>query len=255
MLRLSAVSYLNTKPYLDYLHRYFSYQQLMVRLEVPSENAATFLRGHADIALIPVGSLLDFSSVSVLDSFCIGANGSVDSVFLLSNKPVREVKSVILDSHSRTSNGLAKILFARHWKQDVEFLDAESDEKMAARVLIGDRTFAAKDEYKYSIDLASAWKEYTGLPFAFAIWVLNPNRVSKENIELLKKAFAEGLNNLNEVAAKWSGQQGLSAEKLEAYYRRSIDYNLDEKKIESMNLYLKYLAEIENRSLTELNYL
>src|SRR5690606_18612029 len=78
--------------------------------------------------------------------------------------------SVRLDYQSKTSNGLARILLKHYWKRNVRIVqEGEAD----AYVLIGDRTFGKKYDVAFAYDLGYYWKQFTGLPFAFAVWVAN----------------------------------------------------------------------------------
>lgn len=249
-LRLCAVSYLNTKPFLEGLNAHFSPQELDVQTMIPSACATSFLEGQVAMGLIPVGSLLDLKEVYLLDRFCIGASGKVDSVFLFANEPITSINTVYLDHHSRSSNGLTKILFRHHWKKDIQYLQEDNYfqniDGDRAGVIIGDRAIVMKDKYRYCYDLAYEWQQLTGLPFAFAVWVYDPLIINHSWINRLEKAFEWGIHRIPEVARKWAKTFMMTAERAEFYLSESIDYRFDTAKQQAFALYLRYLEEIED---------
>src|SRR5690606_21973900 len=110
----------------------------------------------------------------IIGQYCIGSDGAVNSVFLFSDLPLEDIKTIRLDAHSRTSNNLTKVLFHFHLKQQITFIDPEDTHiREDAHVLIGDRTFGKANKFKTVLDLGQLWKEYSGLPFVYAAWVAN----------------------------------------------------------------------------------
>src|SRR5690606_22633541 len=104
---------------------------------------------------------------------CIGANGAVNSVFIFSNCPIKEIKYLQLDPQSKSSNNLALILLKNFWKIEPELVYKAKEYGLSqypktAFVQIGDRTFGKIDKYSYVYDLAQEWKNYTNLEFVFA---------------------------------------------------------------------------------------
>jgi chorismate dehydratase len=254
-LRVVAVSYLNTKPFTEGLASAFSPSELSVTLQVPSECARAFAAGEADLALVPVGALLDFPEVSILDRYCIGAAGQVDSVFVVANAPIDSIDTLYLDPNSRTSNGLARVLFANHWRREIACLHApdylDRIAGTAAGVLIGDRAIALRDQFSVVIDLAAAWQTYSGLPFTFAVWVYRPDRLSGQQLTRIFGAFDQGMAARHRVAATWASAYEMSVEAAERYLTHSIDYTFDGPKQVALTKYLTELAAIESRSLPE----
>ena len=249
MIRLCAVSYLNTKPFLEGLERFFTQKELQIQTLIPSQCARSFIDGGTDVALVPVGSLLELKDVFLIDRFCIGAEGKVDSVFLFSNEPIENITTVYLDHHSRTSNGLTKILFRHHWKKDILYLQ-DSDyfnliDGNRAGVIIGDRAIVMKDKYRYCYDLASEWQAWTGLPFAFAVWVYRSEKVGAELLNRLESAFDWGINHLSATAGKWASEFMMTEERAYFYLSECINYYFDEPKRQAFSRYLDCLAEIE----------
>lgn len=151
-IKISAVSYTNTKPFMYGIEHSELIHKIDLSLDIPTDCAAKLINNQVDIGLIPVAAIPLVPNANIVADYCIGSVGAVNSVFVFSNVPFQEIKTVKLDSHSRTSNNLAKVLLKFHWKQEVSFttdLDATTD----AMVLIGDRTFGKKSDYAYAYDM------------------------------------------------------------------------------------------------------
>lgn len=257
MIELCAVEYLNTKPFLEGITNKIAAENITVHLKIPSQCTEAFKKKECDIALIPVGSLIDFNEIHVLDKHCIGADGKVDSVFIFSQNPIEEIDNVILDFHSRSSNALSKVLMKNHWKKEVNFIQA--DEKYiseikgkTAGVVIGDRAIAEKSNFKYVYDLAEEWKKMTDLPFVFAIWVFRPQLFETDQLKSLQNAFDFGIHNMDSIAEKWAKQFQMSTSDVQSYFKNSIDYNFDEKKQIALRKYLKFVSEMEKTDLPQI---
>lgn len=253
-MKICAVSYLNTKPFLYGIENQMIDTEII--LQIPSLCVEHFKNHLSDIALIPVGSLVDFDEVHLVSDYCIGANGKVDSVFLFSQNPIHQLKAIYLDTHSRTSNGLIKILCKYHWNQNIDFLKTPSNtdsyqwinENIGA-IVIGDRAIQIKNHYPYVYDLAYEWKSWTGLPFVFAVWAFHFSSAILEKLDLLKNSFCYGLSHIEEVATLWSNAFHTDKENILHYYKNNISYELDNDKKEALKLYLQYLSHIENRNV------
>lgn len=215
--------------------------------DIPSICAQKLKFKQVDIGLVPVALLPELDNYSIITDYCIGANGKVDSVKLYSGVPLNEIKTVTLDYQSKSSINLTKVLNKFFWKQNFEFKDAKPGyekniEGKNAAVVIGDRTFSLNGTFKYEFDLAEEWKKMTGLPFVFAAWVttsdVDPkfiaefNAVLKSGIENTEKAIQE--SNIIHP----SGFNALD------YLTRKIDYKLDAKKKEALDLFLGYIPKL-----------
>lgn len=238
-IRVSAVSYTNTLPFLYGIEHSDVRHKIELSVDYPSECARKLIEGEVDLGIIPIAGLTELDEAYIITDYCIGTEGEVDSVFLFSDKPVEEISTLRLDSQSRTSNGLARILLQKYWEKDVRIVD--NTEEADAYVLIGDRTFEIKDKQKYAYDLGYYWKEYTGLPFAFAVWVSN-KELSSAFIESFNAALAYGVENTNEVVKKLNPlQNGFD---FHTYLTQNLNYHLDEQKRKAMELYLSLRSEL-----------
>jgi len=223
-IKVSAVSYTNSKPFVYGIMHSGILNKIDLSLDIPSVCANKLIENQVDIGLVPVAALLQIKDYQIISNYCIGANGNVDSVFIFSNKPIQEIKSLQLDAQSRTSNNLSQVLLKYHWKINPELIKTKQAD---AFVQIGDRTFSNRDHYPYQYDLAAEWSKFTGLPFVFAVWA--SNKPISENFKIaFNEALKYGLDHRKEVIAGIGKMENLD---LEDYLMKKIDFNLDEDKL------------------------
>lgn len=226
-VKISAVSYTNTKPFVHGLMNSKVSNKIELSLDTPSDCASKLISNQVDIGLIPVSALIEIADYKIISNYCIGATGAVDSVFIFSHKPVQEIKSLRLDNQSRTSNNLAKVLLKNHWHHQPEFV---TDDPADAFVQIGDRTFGKKNQYAWKYDLAEEWQKFCGLPFVFAVWAAN-KEISENFIEAFNSALKYGLDHRREVI---NNMPKLYDFDIDDYLINKIDYILNEEKLEAL---------------------
>ncbi len=237
-VRVSAVSYTNTLPFLQGVKASSVMEMIELSVDYPAECARKVITNEADLGIIPVAALLKVTDPMIITDYCIGSDGAVDSVFIFSDKPIAQIKSLRLDLQSRTSNGLARILLKYYWKNEVDIVwEGDAD----AYVLIGDRTFGKKESVPYVYDLGHFWKELTGLPFAYAVWVAN-KELPGDFVARFNKALAEGVARPKDVI---TGLPTYPNFDYEFYLTRSLDFNLDDRKREAIAKYLELYETLE----------
>lgn len=236
-IKVSAVSYTNTLPFLQGIRNSEVLNDIELMLDYPSECARKVLEHEADLGIIPTAALSKMEEYYLLTDYCIGTKDYVDSVFIFSSKPIEEINSLLLDKQSRTSNGLARILIKHYWKREVEVkTEGEAD----AFVLIGDRTFGKKNSMPYVYDMGHYWKELTGLPFAFAVWVSN-RQLPEDFINKFNEALKDGVSRPDDVIPGLPEYPDFDYHK---YLNESLDYHLTADKRKAIDLYLKWYKEL-----------
>jgi len=243
-VKVSAVSYLNTLPFIYGINHSDIKNELELVLDIPSDCAKKLLNNEVDLGLVPVAILPQLKEYHIISDYCIGANGKVDSVALYSDVPLNEIENIYLDYHSKTSVNLVQVLAKEYWKIKPNWLKAETgfENKItgtSAGVIIGDRTFNLTKEFQYKYDLAEEWFNNTGLPFVFACWVSN-KKLNTEFITQFNLALKRGVENLKEVVADCQ-ETVITKEMLYEYLNNKIDYNLDDYKLEALDKFLKYI--------------
>ncbi len=242
MIRVSAVSYTNTVPFIYGLEQTEIKKELILSLDVPAVCAQKLRNNIVDIGLIPVAELFSMPNASIIGDYCIGADGAVNSVFIFSNCLIEEVKFLQLDPQSRSSNALAQVLLNNHWHLKPQLISNANDygiseDEHTAFVQIGDRTFGQINKHKYVYDLAATWKDFTGLPFVFAVWVCNKN-ISRGFIKRFNEALKFGLDNRLTIFENLPTYKDFD---LVDYLMHKIDYNFSPSKKEALNLFKYYV--------------
>lgn len=238
-IKISAVAYTNTKAFIYGLEHSDIINKIDLSLDIPSDCAAKVINGEVDLGLMPVAAIPLVPNANIVADYCIGSDGAVNSVFIFSNVPIRELKTLKLDAHSRTSNNLAKVLLKFHWKQEVAFT-TDPHEKTDAIVLIGDRTFGKKDDYAFAYDMGEEWKNFTGLPFMYAAWVANKEIPQSFKTEF-NAALKYGLDHRTEVLADLPETPNFD---LVDYLNDKLQFEVTEDRKKAMNLFLGYIEEL-----------
>src|SRR5579859_2417248 len=166
-LRVSAISYLNTAPLMwNFEHGSHSTElrkQFEIGYTIPSRCARMLAEGSADIGIIPVAAYTTIPGLRILSDVAIASKNAVRSILLVSNLPIEQIHTVALDTSSRTSAALVQLLFAEHWRQRVEFTQADPRlETMLAHhdaaLLIGDPALLVDRSRYLTWDLAEEWR-------------------------------------------------------------------------------------------------
>lgn len=236
-IRVSAVSYTNTKPFVYGLQNSGISDKIELSLDIPSECAAKLIEDKTDIGLIPVAALPLIPGAQIISDYCIGAYGAVNSVFIFSEKPIHDIKTFRPDSQSRTSNGLARVLFKHHWNIQPEMGEENAD----AFVEIGDRTFGKTTKYPFVYDLAAEWKKLTGLPFVFATWTAN-KALDPQFIKEFNESLKYGLLHTDAIINAIEPRDDFD---MHDYLTNKLNYNLDDQKRRALEMFLRMLGELE----------
>lgn len=244
-IRISAVSYTNTKPFLYGIQHSDIINKIDLSLDMPSDCAQKLIDDKVDIGLIPVAAILSLPRWEIVSDYCIGASGPVNSVFIFSNCAIDQIKILQLDPESRSSNNLARVLLKNYWKADYQAIENAADyaapnDPFTAFVQIGDRTFGKKQQYKYVYDLAEEWQKFTGLPFVFAAWVAN-KPIASDFMEEFNKSLKLGLNHRAELLKELPQRADFD---LEDYLMHKLDFDLTADKKTALHLFHAYIKAL-----------
>jgi chorismate dehydratase len=243
-IRISAITYLNTKPFLYGITHSPIMDLIELSMDIPSVCADKLKAGTVDIGIIPVAEMNEVIGANVLTDFCIACSGKVRTVVLVSQVPLVEVKTIVLDYQSRTSVQLVRILAKDHWNIQPQWKNGgvnyiEEDIKgSTAGVIIGDRVFEAETRFPFVYDLGEAWKAFTGLGFVFACWVAN-KPIDDSFVMQFSAALGDGIAHIPEVIAEY--QERYPHYPFETYFRENIFYHMDDSKRKGMELFLELI--------------
>ncbi len=245
-IKISAVSYTNTQPFIYGLRHTDIIDQIDLSLDIPADCAQKLIDGKVDIGLIPVAAVINMPYWEIVSDYCIGADGPVNSVFIFSNCEISKAQTLQLDPQSRSSNNLARVLLKNYWQTNPKLVtDATdygtSEDPWTAFVQIGDRTFGKKGKYAYSYDLAEVWKELTGLPFVFAAWIAN-KPIPKTFMNRFNHSLKHGLDNRAAVIEALPVHSDFD---LTDYLMRKLDFNLSPDKVKALNLFIDYIKRLD----------
>jgi len=230
--RIGGVTYLNAWPVLYGLM--LGREPAHIRMAYPSVLAQQLVSRATDLALAPVATLALRSGFELAPNICIGADGEVASVLVISERPIEELELLLLDTQSKTSVVLAQLV-ARELRKgkalEVQAAEAARIERdvhgATGAVVIGDRALAIRDRYTHVLDLGAAWRKWTGLPFVFAAWIAQRGVLDGDLVEMLDRSLEHGLSARREIAHLWSAQNGGDPQFFERYLSEHIRYRLD----------------------------
>lgn len=242
--KVSAVSYLNTLPFIYGLQNNDLISDIDLQLDYPSICAEKLINGTVDLSLVPVVVLPKLINAHIISNYCIGADGAVETVCLYSDVPIYDIQTITFDYQSRTSVELLRILLKEYWQVNPDLIKAQKGfEKEIngshAALVIGDRAFLLNDNHKFTYDLSAIWKELTGLPFVFAVWVSN-KKLDQKFIANFNQALQEGLSNIPKALDR-QGHNYSNCQTPENYLNDKISYFLGVKKQKGMELFLSKL--------------
>ncbi len=243
-IKVGAVSYLNTKPLIYGFEQGMMKDAVELSFDYPANVAKQLLNDEIDIGLVPAAVLPLMKEYHIISDYCIGTEGTVASVCLFSDVPLEEIRSILLDYQSRTSVALLKVLLKNHWKITPELINAEKgfEQQISgnrAGLVIGDRAFVQRNHSKYIYDLGQVWKDFTGLPFVFAVWASN-KPVSDAFSEAFNEATGKGFDFLDAIVA---AIPPISYD-LKKYYTENISYTLDGQKKAALQQFHQLLAAL-----------
>ena len=236
-LKIGTVPYCNAFPLIHYLPEYLS--DAVITEWVPSTMRQQLAEGKLDLALMPVAELPFLPNGKIISNCCIACNGAVRSVLLFSRKPIEQIRTISLDTASRSSVTICELIL-RHFyglqpeKYRLEQNQNPNDCQTDAFVIIGDRALAYQpsDYWAYRYDIGELWKSHTGLPLVFAAWVgCSPKMEDSAVIEALQSSRDRGLQQL-EAILDAKEQQGIALpqdrERILGYYRQAVVYTMGE---------------------------
>ncbi len=243
--RLAASSYLNSAPLIWSFLRGPHRGSVDFVEAVPARCARLLAEATVEGALIPVIEYQRIAGGALVPNVCVGSRKEVLSVVLVSkNKQLEEIRSVALDESSRTSATLVKIVFR-------EFLDHEPDwtttapdiaemlEKNDAALIIGDPGMGFRRQGLNVWDMASIWREHTGLGFVFAMWMVRDEAIERARAVDFSGARDEGVARLEEIVGVYQDKIPMPVEELRNYLTENIVFNVDESMEKGLRLYFE----------------
>lgn len=248
---VSAVSYLNTWPLVwGFLHGpqrgLFDF-----RFDLPVHCAEALRDRKADIGLVPCAEL-DRLGLDFLPGLGIACEGPVRSILLISQRPFDTIRTLAVDSSSRTSVALARIILAERYgcrplvaaqTPVLEDMLTEND----AALVIGDpalRLDPGTLPYR-TLDLGAEWVAWSGLPMVFAVWAGRTEFLTDDVAEAFRASHLWGREHVEQMVEHASSERGFGKELARAYFTRHIVYPLSARHLEGLALFRKLVLALE----------
>ena len=251
-LRIGCVPFLNSKVLIHGLAPESTETEHVLSFAPPGQLAQQLAAGEIDVGLIPAVEYFRIPELVILPGLAVAAHGPVDSVKLFSRAPEKKIRRVALDTGSRSSVALLKILFAERLGFQPDYVDLDSQPEPRAPeanssdafLLIGDPclSYQAADGL-LAFDLASLWLELTSLPFVFAVWAGRREANLGQAFELLRAAKAAGQASAESIARAAAPTLGIDESRAIAYVTKRIGYDLGPQEIRGLEAFYEYAVK------------
>lgn len=273
-MRVGRIPYINCYPVYGAVDRGIVPLAAELVDGVPTALNQLMASSRLDVSVISaVEYARDADRYLLLPDLAISCDGPVRSVLLFSRRPVESLtnRRVLVSRSSMTSVALLRLLFDNVWNADPTFVPADAEvsdlaharhEPHEARLIIGDAALVLSSgaselarEYPHVYDLGAMWKEWTGLPFVFAVWVAQRSTPVADSLGVHAQLIASrdwGLAHLDQLAAQASAARGVRyAAAFE--YLSGLDYGLRYEHLAGLTAFFGKLAargQVPNGSLT-----
>lgn len=274
-LRISIVQYLNTAPLVWGFTNGPLQGKYDLSFTVPSQCAEDLRAGRADVAIIPAIEYQRIPGLAILPEMAIASKNQVRSLLIVAKKPIEQVKTFALDSSSRSTQVLTRILCAEKWRIAPQFAEALPDltemlHNADAALVIGDPALRVslgieKDsragasgqtvcqagtlgiissELLYVYDVVAEWRALTNLPAVLAVWAVRRELASAELTADFLASRDFGLAHLSEISYEAAQDLELPQPALESYLRDNIDFSLDAQNRRGLELYFEHATKL-----------
>ena len=274
-LRISIVQYLNTAPLVWGFTNGPLKGKYDLSFTVPSQCAEDLRTGRVDVAIIPAIEYQRIPGLAILPDMAIASKNQVRSLLIISRKPIEQVQTVALDSSSRSTQVLTRILCAEKWRVAPQFAEALPDlqemlQSSEAALIIGDPALrislgiekeswpsstgqavcqaatlgVTSSELLYVYDVVGEWRALTGLPAVLAFWAVRRDLATPGLTGDFLASRDFGLSHIGEISYEAAQDLELPQRALESYLRNNIDFSLDAENRRGLELYFDYAAKL-----------
>jgi chorismate dehydratase len=259
-IRLGAVSYLNTRPLVYGLERETAVARrsggaakearFTIRFDVPAKCAELLHAGEVDLGLIPS---IEYPGhrYCIVPDVSIASDGPVASVAIFSKVPTENIRSIALDTSSRTSVALLRVLCSRWFGIEPRLVSMPPDlDRMLgecdAALVIGDNALFIEHDARglEKVDLGEEWIGLTGLPFVYAFWAGRPGVVGAADVTALQNARNRGLTATATIGRAVFPESTAKAARADRYLRENVKYALNDREISGLRRFYELAAEI-----------
>jgi chorismate dehydratase len=247
-----AVSYLNTVPLVWGMLHGPQRNLFDLSFSIPSRCADRLAEGTAEIGIVPSIEVAR-QGLEIIPGTGIACRGPVRSILLVTQTPPERIRTLAVDSSSRSSVMLAQIILARRYgirprlRSMSPYLPSMLEAADAA-LIIGDPALRVEPEKLScaSLDLGAEWCKMTGLPMVFAVWAGRPEIAATPGLaEAFNGSYRFGSENLEEIVQCEAPARHMEKSLAREYLKRNIVFELGEREYEGMRLFLRYGREFD----------
>jgi chorismate dehydratase len=270
--RIGCVQYLNTLPLIEGLR---SWRDASITTAVPSKLIGMLLEKQVDVALCSaIDAARNAQAVTLLPVGMIGCDGPTLTVRVYSKRPLAELDRVCADTDSHTSVALLQVIAWKKHGKRLKVVDFDARERMIiqpsptqaapagdaaldhsgwpeAVLLIGDKVMTdapPRGLYAHELDLGQAWKNLTGLPFVYALWMCRAGEESLAEIRaaaaMLDRARRHNQTRLASVVASAAPSKGWPVDAATTYLGEYLRYEVGEPEREGLEKFLRFAGEL-----------
>ena len=211
---------------------------------VPAGCADQVASGAADIGIIPSFELTR-QDLEIIPGAGIACHGPVRSILLISSRPAAEIRTLAVDSSSRTSVELARVILERRYGAEPRHVPHAPDLDAMLRIadaalIIGDPALRIALNVPYHVyDLGAEWVEMTGFPMVFAVWAGRKGAITPEVAEAFRGSCRYGRERIEEIVAWEAAARNFPVEVVRQYLTEHIVHELGPREYEGMDLFLR----------------
>ena len=244
-MKLGTVPFLNARPLTIALE---GNPGVELVVEPPSKLAQMLESGELDGALVSSFALFQMPGARFVPGVGIASHGPVESIRLYCRKPADSLRRVGLDSWSLAATNMARVYLKHRWGAEPVFVPIDptkpprEDEALDAFLLIGDNALREPPGEHYVLDLGEEWRNFTGLPFVYALWVFRPGAGDAKAAALLQNAKKEGVGKIEEIV-NGALPRGVDKNTAWCYLTECIRYDVGDEELEGLRRYYELLVE------------
>jgi len=251
-VRIGCVKYLNTLPLIEGLAKWQDAGGCELVAAAPSRLIGMLLAGEVDVAL---ASVIDaVQPVVLLPVGMIGSDGPTLTVRVFSRVPIEQVRRVTVDSESHTSVALLQVLMQRRFGVRIECIPStprhlDTSTPSDALLLIGDKVVTdapPAHDFPHQLDLGAAWKELTGLPFVYAVWMCRAGEEDSLKVRaaaaMLDRARRHNAMRMDWLVASHAESRGWQPQPAAEYLGSLLKYDVGEPERAAVDKFLGWAA-------------
>jgi len=251
-LLIGEIPYLDCYPYFAPLRKIYNQDFFEFISAPPADLNSMLKRAELDVSISSsIEYPLNLDDYLVLPELAIGCNGAVGSVLLFSDLAIEDLDemAISIPTASASAVALLKLLLGKYYQFNNQFRTSWSDSE--AHLLIGDSALREKSLKRYQrvYDLGELWKEQTGLPMVFALWLVRRDSAQEKREQLiifhrsLKYAVEEVRKNYKSWAKELTDYNWMTTEEIVNYWK-GIDFSLTSQHIKGLSLFFQDAEEM-----------